>query len=178
MVRLRRIVRRLRRHLPPAALGVLLLVAAVVPVETSRSALTAAACLWSDRNRDHNPLQPPSGMTPPPSGGDRPELAEPTWVSWAWPMTVDFTAAVLLDNEELARGFVTPGYDLDIPALRCRLGIGCNPDFFTVDWGAVAANRAVVEPTLYYPGYRVTFQVVFWPYPDGWRIVAVEPRRD
>jgi hypothetical protein len=98
-----------------------------------------------------------------------------TWVGWAKPMTVDFTKALLLGNEGYARTFLAPGYDPDFPALRRRLGIACPPDTFTAHWARVSTDQAEVEPTLYYAETTVTVRVILRPYPDQWRIVAVEP---
>lgn len=133
-------------------------------------------CRQTDPDRDH--ADPPSGRVvaiPPPRTGDRPELAEPDWVGWAWPRAVDFTGAVLRDDAELARTFVAPDYALDLPALRRRLGLVCPPDTRGARWAALDAERAVVESIVFYPDRTLVLDVVFRPYPGGWRVVAVEP---
>lgn len=64
--------------------------------------------------------------------------------------------------------------DEDFATLYCA--DNGRPDVFTARWAEVGAERAIVEPTLYYAETAVTFGIVFGPFPDRWRIVAVEPR--
>jgi hypothetical protein len=82
-----------------------------------------------------------------------------------------------LGQEELARSFVAPDYPLDIPALQRHLGITCVPNTFSITtrWALIEADQAIVEPTLYLGDATLTFQIVFRPYPEGWRITAVDP---
>lgn len=155
------------------ALGVLLSFSAVRDARQS-----TGGCSPADPSRNH--FTPPATevAVPPPTTTDRPELAERTWVGWAKPRAVDFLQAVLRDDANQARDFVAPEYDLDISALRQRLGIACPPDFFTAHWASVSAEQAVIEPTFYYAESTVTFRIIFGPHPDRWRIVAIEPQGD
>lgn len=180
MIRTLHLLRPSRLVLLLTLLGALLAINAVnVATRSGRPQTQASAvvCPPNDPARRHfAPLGPE--LTPPPSMGGRPESAELTWVGFAKPMAVDFTSAVLLNDEDKARGFVAPDYNLDIPELRRYLGIACQPDMFTARWAMVSIDQAVIELTLYYADSRVTFRVIFRPYPDQWRIVAVEPRAD
>ena len=168
---MRRVRHTLRSLQPPSVLptlGVLLLLSTDNPFPPE------CASFDPDRSRA---APPPRELTPPPRTGGQHAPAEPHWDALTFAIAVDFTRALIFNDEERARSFVAPGYDLDLPVLRHRLGLACFPDTltFTVRRGVLSAEWAVFEPTVASAGTAVTYRIILRPYPDQWRIVAVEP---